>query len=796
MRASGSSGDPEGKAGKETPGGAGRRAHGWLGRVTSPPVLFPLVAVLALVAVWITTFDLIRVHRSDARQAAVASTHDYLDTYEAQVVRVLREIDRTLRSVQYAYHMRGDAGQALKDLGTRDLLPPPLLFTVSVAGPDGRVRASTSSSTARSVADDEAFRLAARADTLVVGRPVAMPGEGRRMRFARRLTSPAGAYAGVVLVEVDPSFFVSGYDSTALGRDGTLGVAGVDGVFRALRAGDRVLPDERVHAIADIPVSDTAHGGVTLTTNPWDGVRRYTASRKLYAFPLAIVVGLAENEQLASADRQARMFLWRATGGSVALLLILGLLGRTTWKLDRLRRRESEARIAHARRVEHLAYHDGLTGLPNRSLLGRLVERHVSEARRYGRKMAVLFLDLDRFKEVNDSLGHEAGDQLLREVAERLERTLRDSDTVARMGGDEFVVLLPELEDARYAAVVARKILAALREPVDILGQEFTVTASIGVSVYPGDGEDDQALIKNADIAMYQAKDAGKNDVRFYSDHMTSHTRERLALEASLRKALERREFELHYQVRRDVRTGHVTGMEALLRWRHPELGMVEPVKFIPLAEETGLIVPIGRWVLTTACRQSVAWVDEGLPRLAMAVNIGARQFFDEGLMETVRDTLEATGMEPGLLELEVCESVLTRDAERTVSILKALKELGVGITIDNFGTGYSTLAVLRQFPLDTVKVDRTFIRDAGSDRVEREVTDAIVAMGRSLGTSLVAQGVETQDQADYLREHACDEVQGFFFNRPVPADAIARLLRQEMPGASSAGARPLRGSG
>ena len=763
----------------------------WVDRITDPPVLFPVLAVLLLGAVWVGTLDLIQVERENARSAARATSRELLDTYEAQAVRVLREIDQTLRGIQYVYRLQGDADAVLASLEQRGLLLPPLVYTLSLAGPGGEVAAGTGSNVGADVADREFFRRSRGTDALVVARPAMAPDGDWRLRFSRRLAAPDGSFGGVAVIGVDASFFVSGYEPSKLGEDGVLAVLGTDGVFRARRTGGRVSAGDDVAYDSVAGASEIGDTRVVLGANPWDDVRRYTAARKLYGFPLAVVVGLSEEEALAGAAERARTYRLRAAGGSLLILLVLGVLGRTKWKLDQARRREAEAEVAHARRVEHLAYHDDLTGLPNRALLGRLLERSVSLARRHERTLAVFFLDLDRFKEINDSLGHEAGDQLLREVAERLESTLRESDTVARMGGDEFVVVLPELDAAEEAETVARKILQAMREPVDLLGQRFHVTASIGVSVYPRDGDDVETLMKHADIAMYEAKEDGRNAFRFFSKEMRSSSRAKLALESSLRYALVNGEFELVYQARRNVGTGRVTGMEALLRWEHPELGTVEPMKFIPLAEETGLIVPIGRWVLKTACRQNVAWQDQDLPRLAMAVNLSARQFFDEKLVADVAAALEDSGMDPELLELEICESVLARDADRTAAVLASLKELGVGITIDNFGTGYSSLSVLRRFPLDSVKVDRTFIRDTGSDRVEQDVTDAIVAMGRALSSSLVAQGVETEEQADYLRDHACDEVQGFYFNRPVPAEEFADVLRGDALEVAATGGDP-----
>jgi diguanylate cyclase (GGDEF)-like protein len=433
-------------------------------------------------------------------------------------------------------------------------------------------------------------------------------------------------------------------------------------------------------------------------------------------------------------------------------------------------------------RAEYLAFYDNLTALPNRSMFNKLLTQAIAEARRDANQLAVLFVDLDRFKTINDTLGHEAGDVLLKEIARRLQGCLRETDTVARLGGDEFVVLLPSLRDAAEAQGVAQKILAATRKSFVVLGHEFLVTASIGASVYPQDGDDEQSLMKNADIAMYQAKDDGKNGFHFYSAQMNAHSLERLALEESLRRALDEREFQLHYQPRIDARTGEIAGIEALLRWNHPVLGMVAPARFIPIAEETGLIVAIGAWVLRTACAQNVAWQEKGLAHLNMAVNLSARQFFDEGLLRDLAAILKETGMSPGLLELEVKESTLLRDADRAMRILRAFKELGVRLTIDNFGTCYSSLSTLRQFPADTIKIDGSFFRDLADHPENRSIADAIISVGKSLSLTVIAEGVETQAQVDFLRERSCDEFQGFYFSKPVATARFAELLGAQVP--------------
>jgi diguanylate cyclase (GGDEF)-like protein len=461
-----------------------------------------------------------------------------------------------------------------------------------------------------------------------------------------------------------------------------------------------------------------------------------------------------------------------------------------SWQLARSRARETETKLKHARRVEYLAYYDGLTALPNRSLFNKLLSQAISQAQRHHRQLAVAFIDLDRFKQINDTLGHVAGDELLKQVASRLKGCLRDTDAVARLGGDEFVVLLTELTEEKYAATVAQKIITMIADPFVLLGQEFRVTASIGISTYPTDGLDEQTLTKNADIAMYQAKEDGKNQFQFYSEALNANSLERLTLESSLRHALERNEFRLEYQAKREMVHGQITGMEALLRWHHPDLGLVAPMQFIPVAEETGLIVPIGKWVLQTACLQNVAWQKQGLPRLSIAVNLTARQFGDEHLLRDIASILESTGMEASLLELEIHESVLIRDIERTLRVLTQLKSLGLRIAIDDFGTGYSSLATLQRFPLDTIKIDRSYIRDIGTYAADSSLTKAIIEMGKNLSLTVVAQGVETKEQAEFLRANACDELQGFYFNKPLSAQKSTELLRAQDTGVTLLGSR------
>jgi diguanylate cyclase (GGDEF)-like protein/PAS domain S-box-containing protein len=432
-------------------------------------------------------------------------------------------------------------------------------------------------------------------------------------------------------------------------------------------------------------------------------------------------------------------------------------------------------------RIQYLATHDALTGIPNRAKFSRMLNLAIKSARRRNGKFAVLFIDLDRFKTINDSLGHALGDTLLKETAARLTQVLRSDEAVARLGGDEFVVLVEGVNEIEQVKTVAREILSAVIQPIDLMGQECRVTASIGISMYSADGQDEQSLMKNADIAMYRAKDEGKNNYRFYSRDIKGRAIERLKLETGLRHALERNEFFLHYQPKQNLATGRITGVEALLRWHHPELGNLSPSQFIPLAEDTGLIVPIGKWVLETACAQNMAWQREGLLPIGVAVNLSARQFANENLLKDIASALQETGLAPELLELEITESMVMQNAEQAIKLLAAIKQMGVRLAIDDFGTGYSSMAYLKRFPIDTLKIDHSFIREIPMNAEDNAIAEAIISMGKVLGLTVVAEGIETPEQEAFLRNHGCDEIQGYFFSRPVTPDEFSELLRQHM---------------
>lgn len=422
---------------------------------------------------------------------------------------------------------------------------------------------------------------------------------------------------------------------------------------------------------------------------------------------------------------------------------------------------------------------DALTGLPNRAMFNERLTQALARAERYRKQLAVLFIDLDRFKIINDTLGHAAGDRLLTQLAAHLRSCLREGDTIGRQGGDEFVVLIEDVSDPQHTTNVAKKILETVAQPYILSGQTVHVTASIGISLYPDDGSDQQTLLKNADIAMYRAKEQGKNNLQYYSAQMNQHSLERLALETSLRGAIERKEFLVHYEPKIDMRSGQITGVEALVRWIHPELGMVAPARFIPLAEETGLIGPIGEWVLRTACIDAVSWIKQGAAPINVAVNFSARQLAREDLAQSITSVLRESGLEPRYLELEITEKAVMHNAERAVTALRQLKALGIRVAIDDFGTGYSSLGNLKRFPIDSVKIDHSFILDIPYDKDDVAITRAVIAMAHSLGLKVIAEGVETKEQSDFLRDHDCDEMQGYFFSPPIDSAALMHLISE-----------------
>ncbi len=441
-------------------------------------------------------------------------------------------------------------------------------------------------------------------------------------------------------------------------------------------------------------------------------------------------------------------------------------------------------------KIRFLAYYDVLTGLPNRRLFKEYSIQAIRMAQRNGTKVAIIFLDLDHFKRINDTLGHNAGDKLLQKVSENMMVVLRTSDIVARansesqpeaalsrLGGDEFTILLSGLTEMKHAVVVAKRIMKCLDLPVKVAGQELYVTGSIGIAVYPDDGEDINTLLKNADTAMYHAKNAGRNNFQFYAKYMNERTLSRLNMEAKLKKALERNEFILYYQPQVESATSTIVGVEALIRWEHPEMGLVSPNEFIPIAEETRLIIPIGEWVLRTACAQMAVWHKAGFNKIRVGVNLSSLQFRQGNIVKTIKNILATTGLDPQYLELELTESMVMQNVEETIATLWQLKEMGLKLSIDDFGTGYSSMSYLKRFPLDTLKIDRSFIKDIMTDSSDAAITKATIGLAQGLELTTIAEGIETKEQLTFLRKQGCDQIQGYFISRPVPAEKVEQLF-------------------
>ncbi len=464
--------------------------------------------------------------------------------------------------------------------------------------------------------------------------------------------------------------------------------------------------------------------------------------------------------------------------GALSLLyLFLYLIVR---RADNILRQQEAERLLHEGKIRHQAYHDSLTGLPNKSRFGEYLQEAINRPVRGANKFALMFVDLDRFKIINDSMGHDAGDRLIQIAGDRLAALTRESDVLFRWGGDEFTIILENIGEVDDVSAIAQRIIKGMCAPISVGKHELVVTASIGIAIYPTDSESSEALIKNADAAMYHAKAAGRNRYEFYAPEMNAKAKERLELESGLQKALQNEEFILHYQPKYGVNSGNLAGVEALLRWQHPGYGLVMPDQFIPALEENGLINAVGEWVLRTACAQNKMWQDEGYAPFTVSINISAVQFRSRQLIETVARVLDETGLDPGYLELELTESMFISNTEGAINTMYRLKDLGVALSIDDFGSGYSSLSYLKRFPVDYLKIDRSFIKDIEISNKDAAITNAIAVLAHSLNMKLVAEGVESQGQLEYLKSRGCQELQGFLFSRPVSAREISTLLENE----------------
>lgn len=473
----------------------------------------------------------------------------------------------------------------------------------------------------------------------------------------------------------------------------------------------------------------------------------------------------------------------RRDGSSIEVDVVASLVHINDLPYCVVNLRDLSEQRAHEKQVLKMAQQDQLTGLPNRVLLIDRLRQAIAVAKRYDRQVALMSLNLDRFKQINNSLGHNVGDALLQQVAGRLSLGVRSSDTVSRLGGDEFVILLPEISSTRDVAMIADKMISHIAHPYLVDDQELAISPSVGICLFPDDGVEPEMLLRNADAALFNAKESGGRCYKFFTPEMNTRASERLALESRLRRAIEKGEFQLHYQPQIDLQSGLIIGCEALIRWQHPELGMVPPIKFIPVAEESKLILPIGDWVLNEACQQNREWQKQGLLPVVVAVNLSALQFHQKTLQHSIAQALEKAGLEPEYLELEVTESAIMSDAEDVLGTMKQLRDKGLELAIDDFGTGYSSLSYLKRFPVGKLKIDRSFIRDIHEDPDDAAISTAIISLARNLNLKTVAEGIETIPQLDFLRSHGCDQGQGYLFGKPVPAAQFAQLLADQQAG-------------
>jgi diguanylate cyclase (GGDEF)-like protein/PAS domain S-box-containing protein len=877
----------------------------------SPANLLIALSCLALVVVAASlTLRRVAFERDLAIANEMKKNSNLALALEEQTIRTLKAIDQVVLFVRHQYREKG-----LK-LDIRQLIA------------NGEIDDSTFNDV--SIIDEEGFRAIGRVnvgqrpinvqdrdyfkshfehaeDQLLISRPEMGRLTGKwAIHLTRRINKHDGSFGGIVVISLDPSYFLRFYEQADLGHDGVVGLVGLDGIVRARYARGHGTFGDDVRGLPLMSEQKKTPVGTFVGNGAVDGVPRYISYRTLPEYPLIVMVGTSQQEALAGFYKYERDYyflilavatalvaffatvwigalsrqraaleslsrtetLFRATCNQAAvgiarfdlegrfvqvnpaLCRMLGyseeeLLERTVAdvtyaddqeSLDDLRQKrlatpmpasspDSEKRYKRSdgsalwvvtavtlvrdpagnpdyfvsvvqditkrkelqERLLYQANYDGLTRLPNRMLFYERTRQTLSLAQRKHRVAGVLFIDLDRFKEVNDTFGHEAGDELLKHVAQCVAASVRLEDTMGRLGGDEFAVTLSELGDEQDAARVAQKIIDALGQPFALLGQDVFVTSSIGIAMFPADGEDAESLVKHADAAMLRAKAAGRNNFQFYTSEMNEFKAERIQLEADLRRALQRDEFLLYFQPKTSLRGGDITGVEALLRWRHPQKGIVLPGEFIPMLEESGLIGSVGEWVLNGACKQIHAWLEMGVAPVPIAINLSARQFQDRDLSGTIARALRRYDVDAAFLEVEITESAAMHNADHTIATLDKLKKQRVKIAIDDFGTGYSSLNYLQRFPLDALKLDRTFVSGLPADVHSASIALAVITMSHSLGLRVIAEGVETADQRSFLNAHGCDEIQGDCISPALPADDCTELIRRHRAGASDA---------
>jgi diguanylate cyclase (GGDEF)-like protein len=702
------------------------------------------------------------VYHESATSAAILST-----ALEQHTIKAIHQVDQISRFIKYEYEKSPDTFEIASTV-RQGLVQSDSLIQVAIIGQDGRLVATTSDPHPKPVdlSDREHFRvhLASSSDQLHISKPVLGRVSGHwTLQMTRRLDHHDGSFAGVVVVSEDPSYFTNDfYNNAAIGQHGVIAVVADDGAVLARRTGTLAEGTDSFTATGSYPLSRQISG---IFTDPIDGVRRIASFRHLDDYPIGVLVGLSEAEEMADYQHTRRIYLLMATFISVA---VIGFFAVSTGLIRQLLGRERE--------MTQLVEQDLLTGLPNRYQTLQILSAEVADASNVGR-LALLFIDLDNFKTVNDTLGHNTGDAILQMTAERLGDMVERNSRLTRIGGDEFVLVCKAADIEAYAEQLAERIMEALRRPFDVRGSGFVLHASIGIALFSDPSENEIDLLKKADLAMYSAKDGGKACYRFYSPQLAHRADHVMQWEQQLRVALTEDQLFIVYQPKVDLERRCITGFEALLRWRHPHQGIIAAGDFIPIAESTGLIVPMGEFVLDGACSQLREWQDQGYNALSVAVNISSVQFWRGDILETVSRALRKHGVAAPRLELEITETAMMEYPELVSDKIQALKSLGVRIALDDFGTGYSSLSYLSRFAVDTLKVDRSFVQAIPEDNSVCVMVSAIIGLARSLGLAVVVEGTETEEQVAWLATQGPMEAQGYLFSRPVPVAEVPALL-------------------
>jgi diguanylate cyclase (GGDEF)-like protein len=756
----------------------------WLRASLQPGTVFGLAMIAAC---WISMTFVTSIERDKVLEGAIQQSDNLVRLFEEYTVQTIERFDQTLLLLRKALEDDPDHFN-LRDWAARTALVGDLTIQLAVIGADGYATATTADDAGSLpyIGDREHFRVQvdAAADKLFISNPVLGRSSGKwSIQFSRRVRRPDGGFGGIIVVSLDPSFVDKFYESVDLGAHGSVTIRNLDNVILARRGVEGDTPGRKAASQAFRDALAQAPAGHFWSGRGIDDVNRLVAYRLSKRFPLTFTVGRAEGDIFKSLRSNRIMYVAIAVFITLLVMVAVALGIRHQVRLDRvrdnLRRSEAHAR-QRARELEvksdeivHMAHHDALTGLANRILLRDRIDQAFTRARRHQENFAILGIDLDRFKIANDTLGHQAGDVLLRQVSDRLKQCARGVDTVARVGGDEFVMLQTNVAQPTDVTILARRILQSVSAPYDVGGNPVVISASVGIAVGPSDGTSTDKLLSHADLALYRAKANGRNDFCFFDNEMEQTALNRNRLELELRDALANDEFELWYQPWFSVTSGRIVGCEGLVRWRHPKRGLLGPAQFLSIAEESGLIGRLGDWVLRRGCQDAGNWPQD----VRLAINLSAAQFIGGTLYGTVMEALAESGLAATRLELEITETLIIDDFEGTREALSRLRSRGISIALDDFGTGYSSLTHLRQLLFDRIKIDKSFIAEVTTRAECAAIVSAVIALGNSLGVGVTAEGVETHDQLTLLRAAGCTEVQGYYFSRPIPAAQILQRL-------------------